>query len=249
MQQQQESGKIQLSAGAQFKQQRQQMKKKGKKAAKERQYHDIEISKLAKAFEDQFFKHFALITQSRNNGQKQMYQADELTVTKGKDKYDSCKITTFTAVARLQLYLWVWLFLSVIAFIALLIDIIENDDPKSQLGPFLVQIAQLIIKGNQVPKHQAFATLLYVLTTFFFLLALFQFIAGRYLAIICTVSSSKRVANFLKYIAYIICGTMSLSTLFTIGYLIKFPGVCVLAVFIHVMWMCAVGILLYKTVT
>lgn len=38
------------------------MKKKGKKAAKERQYYDVEISKLAKAFEDQFFKHFALIT-------------------------------------------------------------------------------------------------------------------------------------------------------------------------------------------
>jgi len=53
---------VQLSAGAQFKQQRQQMKKKGKKAAKDRQYYDIEISKLAKAFEDQFFKHFALIT-------------------------------------------------------------------------------------------------------------------------------------------------------------------------------------------
>lgn len=36
--------------------------KKGKKPIRERQYHTVEISKLAKAFEDQFFKHFAMIT-------------------------------------------------------------------------------------------------------------------------------------------------------------------------------------------
>jgi hypothetical protein len=40
-----------LSAGASFKQQRKNMKK-GKKPIKERQYHHVEINKLAKAFED-----------------------------------------------------------------------------------------------------------------------------------------------------------------------------------------------------
>lgn len=77
-----------------------------------------------------------------------MYQADDLTVTKGKERYDNCKIGTFTAIGRLQTYLWLWLFLSVLAFIALLIDIIENDDPRSELGPFLIQIAQFIVKSD-----------------------------------------------------------------------------------------------------
>jgi hypothetical protein len=59
-----------------------------KKALNERQYHSVEIDKLAKAFEDQFFKHFAQITQVNQSGQSQIYQAQDLTVTSSKAKYD-----------------------------------------------------------------------------------------------------------------------------------------------------------------
>lgn len=159
-----------------------------------------------------------------------------------------CKINTFDAISRLHLYFWLWLGLAVIAFIALLIDIIENDDPNTE-GPLLVKIAQNIVSKGQLPRYQAFGTLLYVMTTFFLLLSLFQFIAGRYLAIICTVNSSKRVATFVRYVAYATVICMSLSVIFTIGYLINLPAACVVAVFIHVLWMAAVFVLIYKTVT
>lgn len=67
------------------------MKKGNKRPVKERQYHNVEISKLAKAFEEQFFKHFAMITQMKQDGQTQTYQADSLSVTTSKDRYDYCK--------------------------------------------------------------------------------------------------------------------------------------------------------------
>jgi hypothetical protein len=51
---------------------------------KERKYHNVEIEKLATAFENQFFAHFAQTTQTRADGQKQTYQADSLTVTTSK---------------------------------------------------------------------------------------------------------------------------------------------------------------------
>ena len=56
-----------------------------------------------------------------------------------------CKISTFDAVSRLILYFWLWLGLAVLAFIALLIDIIDNDDPNTVSGPLLVKIAQQIV--------------------------------------------------------------------------------------------------------
>ena len=56
-----------------------------------------------------------------------------------------CKISTFDAVSRLILYFWLWLGLAVLAFIALLIDIIDNDDPNMVSGPLLVKIAQQIV--------------------------------------------------------------------------------------------------------
>ena len=56
-----------------------------------------------------------------------------------------CKINTFDAVSRLILYFWLWLGLAVLAFIALLIDIIDNDDPNTVSGPLLVKIAQQIV--------------------------------------------------------------------------------------------------------
>ncbi|MFM7854988.1 MAG: hypothetical protein ACKO96_24450 [Flammeovirgaceae bacterium] len=62
--------------------------KRGRKPAKERCYYHVNIQKLSAAFEQQFFAHFDQTTQIKADGQTQIYQADSLTVTSGKQKYD-----------------------------------------------------------------------------------------------------------------------------------------------------------------
>ena len=103
--------------------------KKGKKPIRERQYHGVEISKLAKAFEDQFFKHFAMITQLKQDGGTQTYQADSLSVTTSKDRYDLCKKETFEAVKNFQRYCWCWLGVSIVVFVALILDVTMQTPP------------------------------------------------------------------------------------------------------------------------
>lgn len=69
---------------------RSQPKKPAKsKQTKDRVYHDIEVSALAMAFQNQFFKHFDQSTrQTTSAGDVQVYQGDSLTVASGKVKFE-----------------------------------------------------------------------------------------------------------------------------------------------------------------
>ena len=83
----------------------------------------MEIEKLAKAFEDQFFKHFSQITQHNQHGQPQIYQAEDLTVTTSKARYDECKHATMLVLENIKKFNLTWMALAVLVFVAIVVDI------------------------------------------------------------------------------------------------------------------------------
>lgn len=107
-----------------LRQQRKTSKRPKGSSKKERCYHHVEISKLADAFEDQFFSHFAQTNQTKSDGQTQTYQADNLTVTTSKVKYDKCKSDTLSAINSLRKLSFLFMVITTLLLAVVVTDII-----------------------------------------------------------------------------------------------------------------------------
>lgn len=83
---------------------------------KDRVYHDVEIERLAKAFENQFFRVLS------RKGKK--------LPPKPRDKYDAQKNLCFSELAKLQIIFCWWLLLTIVEMALLITNlVIYSNDP------------------------------------------------------------------------------------------------------------------------
>ena len=184
-----------------FKQKRKNIKnKKGaEQPAGERKYHNIDINRLCKAFEAQFFKHFEASAIRTHSGQIMEYQSDmPISSLTGKQRFESIRKKTFEEVRDLQRLFRFWLFVGIflaILFLTNLLIILATDN-----SVLILQLNVFIIGNKDIADEDKVPQILLVLPLIVLLiLALVPYVAGRMLSQSMTVKFCQQIVSWLLY--------------------------------------------------
>lgn len=159
----------------------------------ERCYYHVDIKKLGQAFEAQFFVAFDQTQQTKLNGTVQVYQADNVTVTKGRAQYDGLKLDTQKSVAAYLKWSNVWLGVFVLTLVIVISDLVYL---YKQKAPLMIQLAAKL--SGQTAGREQRSSWLTVTTIAFAITAFVPFILGRFLASSTKVNSCRLITKYLS---------------------------------------------------
>lgn len=171
-----------------------------------------------------------------------MYQADSLTVTTSKAKYDQCRNKTFSAVNKVLYFAWGWFTITAVTLLALFLDLAFRHDQN----PPLIQLG-VAITQNHFDINAGLRVLMMIMTGLYMVLTTTIFIEAQCFKKATSVNSAKRFARVFFYQEIAIAVTLLMSFIFIISATSKNAGALVLCMVLHSAWDVMNGFMLVFT--